>query len=110
MAIILNIREPEATQFYLEYWKLNQLYSLYRVYLETNGNFSSLIDLYKRMNAAGLNETDVIELLKIANNDIQSIKRKCQDLKTEEASLNASNLNAARTFPYEKALNLAEPM
>ena len=28
VAIILNIREPEATQFNLEYWKLSQLHSL----------------------------------------------------------------------------------
>jgi chromosome segregation ATPase len=34
----------------------------------------------------------------MANNDIQSIERKCQDLKHEEASLSSRNLNAARTF------------
>src|SRR3954452_25583837 len=28
VAVILNVREPEATQFNLEYWKLSQLHSL----------------------------------------------------------------------------------
>ena len=56
------------------------------------------MELYKQMKAAGLKETQVIELLKIVNNDIQSIKGVCQDLRREEASLNAKNLNATRTF------------
>ena len=32
VAIALNIREPEATQYYKEYWKLTQLHSLNWVY------------------------------------------------------------------------------
>ena len=54
VAIALNIREPEATQFNLEYWKLSRLDSLYRIYQETNGNISSLVELHKQMNAAGI--------------------------------------------------------
>src|SRR5690349_16100214 len=54
VAVILNIREPEATQFNLEYWKLSQLHSLSRIYKETNGNISSLVDLHRQMKAAGL--------------------------------------------------------
>jgi hypothetical protein len=98
VAIILNLREPEATQLYLEYWKLNQLNSLSQIYEETNAHFSPFVELYRLMKAAGLNETHVIELLKIANNEIKSIKQVYQDLRREKASLNAKNLNAARTF------------
>jgi transposase len=32
VAIVLNLREPEATEFYKEYWKLKQLYNLNIVY------------------------------------------------------------------------------
>ena len=98
VAIILNLREPEATQLHLEYWKLNQLNSLIQIYEETNGNFSLFVKLYKLMKDASLNETEIIELLKIANNDIPSIKQIYEDLKREEAFLNAKNLNAAKTF------------
>jgi CRISPR-associated endoribonuclease Cas6 len=42
----------------------------------------------------------VIKLLLIANNDLQSIERKCQDLKREEATITAKNLKAARIFHY----------
>ena len=50
VAVILNIREPEATQFNLEYWKLSQLDSLNRIYQETNGNISPLVDLHRQIN------------------------------------------------------------
>src|SRR6476620_11504384 len=98
VAIILNIREPEATQFNLEYWKLSQLHSLNRIYQDTNGNLSSLVDLHRQMKAAGLTMEHVIRLLQMANNDLQSIERKCQDLKREAAALTGKNLNAVSTF------------
>ncbi|HEY7573337.1 MAG TPA: hypothetical protein VH796_18405 [Nitrososphaeraceae archaeon] len=98
VAIILNIREPEATQFNLEYWKLNQLDSLNRIYQETNGNILPLVELHKQMKGAGMTVQHVIKLLLLANNDIQSIEQKCQDLKREEAAITAKNLNAAGTF------------
>jgi hypothetical protein len=34
----------------------------------------------------------------MANNDLKSIKQKCQDLKREEATITAKNLNAAGIF------------
>jgi hypothetical protein len=40
----------------------------------------------------------VIKLLLVANNDLQSIERKCIDLKKEEAAITAKNLDAVRTF------------
>jgi hypothetical protein len=49
VAIALNIREPEATQFYREHWNLNQLYNLNQIYEETKDNFSFLIELYIQM-------------------------------------------------------------
>jgi hypothetical protein len=91
VAIILNIREPEATQFNLEYWKLSQLDSLNLIYQETNGNISSLADLHKQMKAAGLTVKHTITLLILANNDIQSIEQKCEDLKRKAVGLTTKN-------------------
>ncbi len=98
VAIILNIREPEATQFNLEYWKLSQLGILTRIYQENNGNISPLAELHQKMKAAGMSVQHVIKLLLIANNDLRSIERKCQDLKREAAEITAKNLDGARTF------------
>src|SRR3954447_5448626 len=98
VAIILNIREPEATQFNLEYWKLSQLHSLYRIYQDTNGNISPLVELHRQISAAGLTVEHAIKLLQKANNDLLSIEQKCQDLKREAADITAKNLNAVSTF------------
>lgn len=98
VAIILNIREPEATQFNLEYWKLSQLGNLNRIYQEAGGNISPLAELHRHMKAAGMTVEHVIKLLQLANNDLRSIERICQELKRKEADLTAKNLNAARTF------------
>ena len=98
VAITLNIREPEATQFYLEYWKLNQLYTLNQIYEETKGNFSSLIELYRQMKAAGMSVADAIRVLRMGNNELSSVEYKCQELRKKESSLQAGNQNAARTF------------
>lgn len=98
VAIILNIREPEATQFYREYWNLNNLNILNQIYEETKGNFSSLVELHRQMKTTGMNVAHVIRLLRVANNDLQSIEYRCQDLKREAASLEAHNRNAAKTF------------
>jgi hypothetical protein len=98
VAITLNIREPEATQFHREYWRLNQLYELDQFYEETKGNFSSFLELYRQMKAAGINVTHVIRLLKVANNNIPSVEYRYQQLTREAASLVGRNRNAARTL------------
>ncbi|HEY7081637.1 MAG TPA: hypothetical protein VH500_18240, partial [Nitrososphaeraceae archaeon] len=98
VAIILNIREPESTQFNLEYWKLSQLDNLNRIYQETNGNISPLVELHRQTRAAGLTMEHVIRLLRMANNDLLLIEQKYQDLKREAADLTTKNLNAAGTF------------
>src|SRR5918994_423775 len=96
VAIALNIRQPEVTELQNEYWKLNQLYSLNQIYQETRGNLYFFLELYRQSKAAGMNIDSVINLLKIANNDIQSIEHRCEELRKDAASLNAGNLIAAK--------------
>jgi len=96
VAIALNIRQPEVTELQNEYWKLNQLYSLSQIYQETGGNLYFFLGLYKQAKAAGMNTQNIINLLKIANNDIPSVEYRYQQLTREAASLEARNRNAAR--------------
>jgi hypothetical protein len=37
VAVALNLREPEATKLYREYWKLRGLDKLNTIYKETDG-------------------------------------------------------------------------
>jgi len=47
VAITLNLRQAEVTEFYREYWKLKQLYDLSRVYEEIKGDIHSFVNLYR---------------------------------------------------------------
>jgi hypothetical protein len=49
VAIILNLREPEVTKLYREYWKLRWLDILNLIYKETNGKIWIVLKLYKEL-------------------------------------------------------------
>jgi len=47
VAIELNLREPEVTKLYREYWRLRRLDKLNTIYKETNGKVWIVLKLYK---------------------------------------------------------------
>jgi predicted transcriptional regulator len=98
VAIALNLREKDVTEYYREYWKLNGLRYLNQIYEEIKEDLWSVLKLYRQVKAENMDEKHVIGLLKIANNDIPSVESRCQELKREEAGLKAGNQQAARTF------------
>jgi hypothetical protein len=49
VAITLNLREPEATKLYREYWMLKRLYILNCIYKETNGKLGPFLKIYKQL-------------------------------------------------------------
>ena len=98
VAIKLNLGQAQVAQYYMEYLKLRELDDIINPYLEFKDDISYFVNLCNAAKEAKMIVPQVVKLLKLANNDIQSINRKCQDLKLEESSLNARNLDAARTF------------
>jgi transposase len=74
VAIALNLRESEVTKFYKEYWKLRQQHNLNMVYEETKGDIDPFLKLYRLSKAAGMNVQQVVNLLKIANNNLPDIQ------------------------------------
>jgi hypothetical protein len=66
VAIELNLRQAEVTEFYREYWNLKQLDDLSRVYEEIKGDIHSFVNLYRLIKSAGMNSQQVIRLLTIA--------------------------------------------
>ena len=98
VAIKLNLGQAQVTQYYADYLKLSGLDDITKLYLEFKDDVSYFVNLCKSAKAAKMNVPQVVNLLKIANNDIQSIEQVCQDLKREEASLNARNLIAAQNI------------
>jgi len=98
VAIKLNLGQAQVAQYYIEYLKLRELDDITNLYLEFKDDISYFVNLCNAAKEAKMNVPQVVNLLKMANNDISSIEQKCQDLKREEASLNSRNLDAARTF------------
>ncbi|MGB7638730.1 MAG: hypothetical protein WBL88_14295 [Nitrososphaeraceae archaeon] len=96
VAIALNIREPEVARFYVEYWKLRQLYSLYKIYEEIKDGIGPFVNLYTLAKVARMGVEQVVNLLKIVNNDLPLVEHKCERLKREVDDLEANKHNSAR--------------
>ena len=75
VAVELNLKEPEATKYYRQYWKLRQLHNLNLIYGEIGDDIFHIVKHYKRMKAAGIGVEQAIRLTKIANNDLPKSSR-----------------------------------
>jgi hypothetical protein len=100
VAIELNLRESEVTKFNREYWKLKQQHNLNMVYEETKGNLEPFLRLYKLSKAAGMNVQQVVNLLKIANNNLLDIQCRYERLKRELNTLEFDKQQSHRTIAY----------
>jgi hypothetical protein len=100
VAIALNLGESEATKFYKEYWKLKRLHNLTLIYEETKGDIAPFLRLYKLSKAAGMNVQQVVNLLKIANNNLLDIQCRYERLKREVNTLEINKQQSHRTMAY----------
>ena len=67
VAIALNLREPEVTELYREYWKLKRLHILNSIYKETNGKLGPFLKLYKELiKQKGMSIEQVTNVVEIA--------------------------------------------
>jgi phosphoribosyl-ATP pyrophosphohydrolase len=87
VAIALNLGESEATKFYKEYWKLNQLHNLSMVYEEVKGDITPFLKLYRLSKSKGRSVKQVVDALAIANNDLPDIQCRYERLKREVSTL-----------------------
>jgi predicted transcriptional regulator len=69
VAITLNLREPEATKLYREYWKLKRLHKLNSIYEEIGDDIRYIIVLYRRAKKEGVGIEHIVKLLQLANED-----------------------------------------
>jgi hypothetical protein len=87
VAIALNLREPEVTALYNEYWKLKQLNSLIQIYAEFKDDIWPIVNLHRSMKAAGVGIPYALKPLRVANEDLPGLEIKGEDLRTEINSL-----------------------
>jgi hypothetical protein len=87
VAIELNLRESEATEFYKEYWKLKQLHTLNIVYEEIEDDIGYFVKLYKLSKAKGMDVQQVIDVLAIGDNDLPAIKEQYKRIRNDVSML-----------------------
>jgi predicted transcriptional regulator len=87
VAIELNLTESEATKFYKEYWKLQQLHNLNVVYEEIKNDIEYFLKLYKLAMTKGMRIPQVVHALEVANNDLPSIEEQLKRLRNSVSVL-----------------------
>jgi transposase-like protein len=96
VAIELNVRQPQATRYHREFWKLKQLHSLNMVYEEIGDDgIIHLLKLYRKIREAGMGVDQAVILIKNAKS-LPTLEEKCQKLKREVDSLEFRKLEADR--------------
>jgi hypothetical protein len=98
VAIALDIRQPQASELFMEYWLLQQQDQLYKIFQEIKNNLQYFIELYRQVISADMSIQDVVRVLNIAKNDLRSIEVRYLELKRKADSLAAGNTNAAKIF------------
>jgi hypothetical protein len=97
VAIDLNIRQPEATGLYREYWNLVQLDNLNKIYHDIKHDIWFFVNLYKLSRAAGRVQ-HVLRLLRIANTDLASVEARHQILKQEVKTMECEKRKSTIIF------------
>jgi hypothetical protein len=98
VAIALNIGQIAAIQYYAEYLRLIGLDEITKVYLEFKDDISYFVSLCKEAKAAKMGVSQVINLLKIANNYLPSVQHRYEQLQKQNSILDSNLSTAAREF------------
>jgi hypothetical protein len=98
VAIILNIRESEVTQYYREYWSLIELDALNQIYKEIKYDIWHFVNLYRSAKSEGMSVQHVVKLLEVANNRLPAVENRYEQLKNEISLLEFDKRNSARDF------------
>jgi hypothetical protein len=98
VAIKLDLRESQVTRYYKEYWKLKGLYKLNLVYEEIKDDIAYFVKLHRLSKAAGMSTEHVVNLLEIANNDLQSIEQRYRKLQRNVNDLESRSLDVSITL------------
>src|SRR5919112_1655901 len=98
VAIYLNLRESEVTKFYREHWQLKQLHNLNVVYEEIKDDIGFFAKLYKLAKAKGMDVEQIVNLLKIANNDLSALEEQAKRLRNNISLLQSQKCVCKRNL------------
>jgi uncharacterized coiled-coil DUF342 family protein len=69
VVIALDLQADEVRAIYRDYWALNDMHKLVEIYDQTKYSLPYLLKLYRIVNAQGMGEQEIINVLKLANNN-----------------------------------------
>jgi SMC interacting uncharacterized protein involved in chromosome segregation len=98
VAIILNIGQTLATQYYAEYLKLVQLDDITKIYQELKEGVWDFVSLCKQAKAAKMGVPQVVNLLKVANNYPPSVEHRYQELQKQTNFLDSILTTKGKEF------------
>jgi predicted transcriptional regulator len=88
VAITLNLKEPEVHELYKQYLSLQQLHELYNVYEKIKDGIESFLELYRLIEAAGMDIKHVTKLLEVANRELPKVEETYKNLLSDVMNVN----------------------
>lgn len=96
VSIALQIKADEAIEYHNEYCRLIHRDRFNQIYEELHGNVQPIVNLHRLTTAASVSTPEIIELLKIANNDLPIVESKFQTLSRNVMLLELDIQNSLR--------------
>jgi predicted transcriptional regulator len=102
VAVSLNLTQPEVTQFYKEYWDLMKLQCLNKIYEDLGEDIGAFLKLYALCNSGGFDKKHVIELLRMAVDNLQGFEYRYKLLKGEADDLERRKENLQKDITNQE--------
>jgi hypothetical protein len=86
VAIQLSLSEKEVTKYYMEYWRLKRLYSLYHIYQESKGDLSYFLKLCSLAKRQGITSDNIewfVNMVDIGTYKIPDLQKQYAKLQDE---------------------------
>src|ERR671919_1247474 len=109
VAITLNLEAKEAIRYHQEYFMLLGLTEFTKLYIQIKDNNDTwaFVNLVRLVQNSGISDTEVVELLKVANGHLPRIRLEYDRVKSELNSWKAELNNIARTYQQFVDRNVA---
>lgn len=88
VAITLNLKEPEVHELFRQYWSLQQLHELYKIYEKIKDDIWSIVELHRSIEAAGMDINHVKKLLEVASGELPQVEEMHRNLHRDVMNLN----------------------
>jgi predicted transcriptional regulator len=98
VAIALGLKAEEALRYHREFYMLLGCTEFTKLYLRIKDDPWPFVNLVKVALDAGMNEVQVLELLRIANGSLPKVRLEYDRLEVERSSLEANVQRSARTL------------